>query len=51
MAFLLPVAATSREDGALPEQSFELAHQPVAAVDVELRREAEDLGADVEEHR
>src|ERR1700733_14178521 len=36
-AFLSPVVASSGEDGALPEQTFELAHQAVAAVHVELR--------------
>ena len=42
---------SSGEDGALAEQPLELAHQAVAAVHVELRREAQDLGADVEQHR
>ena len=50
-AFLSPSCRSSGEDGALPEQTFELAHQAVAAVHVELRRQAQDLGADMEQHR
>src|SRR5271156_14323 len=40
MALLPPGRHSSGEDGALPEQPLELADQTVAAIDVELRREA-----------